>query len=89
VGTLGVYPAYAVIAAFAVIVTVGYLLWMLRRVAFGPLNPDRAEMPDLSVTEALSMSPLCLLILVVGLFPQTLIAVISPSVQVIMRALGQ
>jgi NADH-quinone oxidoreductase subunit M len=89
VGTLASYPAYAVIAAFAVIITVGYLLWMLRRVAFGPLNPDRAEMPDLTVTEALSMSPLCFLILVVGLFPQTLIAVISPSVQAIMRALGQ
>ena len=43
---------YAVIAAFAVILTVGYLLWMLRRVAFGPLNEERAGMPDLTLSEA-------------------------------------
>ena len=88
VGTLGVYPNYAVIAAFAVIITVGYLLWTLRRVAFGPLNAERAEMPDLSVSESLSMSPLCALILVVGVLPQTLIGVVSPSVESIMHLLG-
>jgi NADH-quinone oxidoreductase subunit M len=89
VGTLGVYPTYAVIAAFAVIVTVGYLLWMLRRVAFGPLNPDRADMPELTLSEALSVAPLCVLILVIGIVPQSLIGVISPSVEAIMRVLSR
>jgi NADH-quinone oxidoreductase subunit M len=89
VGTLGVYPTYAVIAAFAVIVTVGYLLWTLRRVAFGPLNPERADMPELTLSEALSVAPLCVLILVIGIMPQTLIGVISPSVEAIMRVLSR
>ena len=49
VGSLpGVHPCYAVIAAFAVMLTVGYLLWMLRRVTFGPLNEERAGMPDMT-----------------------------------------
>jgi NADH-quinone oxidoreductase subunit M len=89
VGTLGVHRTYAVIAAFAVIITVGYLLWMLRRVAFGPLNPDRADMPDLRLSEGLSMGPLCALILLVGVLPQTLIGVISPSVESILRMLAR
>jgi len=88
VGTLGVYPAYAVIAAFAVIITVGYLLWMLRRVAFGPLNPERATMPDIRWSEGLSMGPLCVLIVLIGVLPQTLIGVVSTSVESIVRAIA-
>jgi len=88
VGTLGVYPAYAVIAAFAVIITVGYLLWMLRRVAFGPLNPERATMPDIRWSEGLSMGPLCVLIVLIGVLPQMLIGVVSTSVESIVRAIA-
>ena len=34
------------------------------------------------------MSPLCALIVVIGVLPQTLIGVISPSVESIMHLLG-
>ena len=63
----------------AVILTVGYLLWMLRRVVFGPLNPERADMPDMTLTEAFTMAPLCVLIVVVGVFPQTLVGVMQAA----------
>ena len=88
IGALKVAPAYAAFAGLAVIITVGYLLWTVRRVAFGPLNEERADMRDLTLAEGLSMGPLCALILVVGIVPQTLIAVISPSVESILRLLG-
>jgi NADH-quinone oxidoreductase subunit M len=89
IGALPSFTAYATIAAFAVIITVGYLLWMLRRVAFGPLNAERAGMADLTLSEGLSMSPLCLLILVVGVFPQTLLGVISPSIEALVHLVGR
>lgn len=86
-GSYSSYMAATVISSFAVILTVGYLLWMLRRVAFGPLNEARAGMPDMSRSEALSMAPLILLILVVGVFPQTLVGVMQTSVEGIARLL--
>jgi NADH-quinone oxidoreductase subunit M len=78
-----------VIAAFAVMLTVGYLLWMLRRVAFGPLNEERAGMADMTLSEGLSMAPLCILIVFVGVYPQTLIAVMSGSVEALVRLVGR
>jgi len=89
VGAIQPYTVYAVIAAFAVILTVGYLLWMVRRVAFGPLNKDRADMKDLTLSEGLSMAPLCLLIVFVGVYPQALIGVMSTSVEALARLVGR
>ncbi len=87
-GTLPVFSAYAIIAAFAVVLTVGYLLWMLRRVAFGPLNEERADMADMTLSEGLSMAPLCALIVVVGVYPQLLVGVMSRSVEALVKLVG-
>lgn len=88
VGTLPVFTIAAFLAAFAVMITVGYLLWMVRRVAFGPLNDERVGMPDMTLSEGVSVAPLCALILVVGVFPQTIISVISASTQVLSKLVG-
>jgi len=88
VGALETFSAYAVIAAFAVILTVGYLLWMLRRVAFGPLNEDRANMTDMTLSEGLSIAPLCVLIVFVGVYPQVLVGVMSSSVEALVKLVG-
>ena len=72
----------------AVLLTVGYLLWMLRRVTFGPVNEKRLGMPDMTLSEAFSIAPLVVLTLVVGVFPQTLVGVLERSVEAITRALG-
>ncbi len=79
---------YSVIAAAAVLITVGYLLWMLRRVTFGPVNEKRVGMPDMSASEAFSIAPLVALTLVVGIFPQTLVGVVESSVAAVVKVLG-
>ena len=88
-GSYSAHTVATVIAAFAVILTVGYLLWMLRRVTFGPVNEERLGMPDMTASEAFSMVPLCALILVVGVMPQTLIGVMSKSVDAALMFLGR
>jgi NADH-quinone oxidoreductase subunit M len=89
VGALPSYTVYAVIAALAVMLTVGYLLWMVRRVVFGPLNEERADMKDLTLSEGLSMAPLCVLIVFVGVYPQVLVGVMSTSVEALVRLVGR
>ncbi len=88
-GSFSSYAWITVIAAFAVILTVGYLLWMLRRVTFGPLNQARVGMPDMTASEALSMAPLMALIVVVGVFPQALVGVMTSTVEVIAHVLAR
>lgn len=80
--------AFAAVASVAVMITAGYLLWMLRRVAFGPLNEARADLTDMTLTEGLSVAPLCALIVFCGVYPQALLSVMSGATQVVLRALG-
>ena len=87
-GSIQEFSALTVVAAVAVVLTVSYLLWMLRRVNFGQLNPSRAGMADMTASEALSMAPLCVLIVVVGVFPQTLVGVMAASVDAIAKVIG-
>ncbi|HEY5540630.1 MAG TPA: NADH-quinone oxidoreductase subunit M [Coriobacteriia bacterium] len=87
-GSLQRFTGLTVVAAAAVILTVSYLLWMLRRVTFGPLNQARLGMADMTASEALSMAPLCVLIVVVGVFPETLVGVMHASVNAIASVLG-
>ena len=88
-GSFPVFPIVTVVAAVAVILTVSYLLWMLRRVAFGPLNPNRADMPEMTLSEAMTMAPLCVLIVVIGVVPQTLVGVMQAAVANLVEMLGR
>jgi NADH-quinone oxidoreductase subunit M len=87
-GSLREFTWQAVLASLAVVLTAGYLLWMLRRVVFGTLNPAREGMADMTRTEAMAVVPLALATLVIGIFPQTLVGVLGRSVEAIVHAIG-
>ncbi|MBI5231087.1 MAG: NADH-quinone oxidoreductase subunit M [Coriobacteriales bacterium] len=87
-GSFGPFTTYSAIAAFAVVLTAGYLLWMLRRVVFGQLNEARADMPDMTRTEAAAIFPLCIATLCIGVFPQVLVGVMEASVESVAKILG-
>jgi len=74
------FQTLTVIAALGVVLTAGYLLWMLQRMFFGPLNEKYKTLPDLSGREALSLAPLAVLVVVFGVYPQPLINLTEPSV---------
>jgi NADH:ubiquinone oxidoreductase subunit 4 (subunit M) len=46
-------------------------------------------MPEMTLSEALTMAPLCALIVVVGVFPQTLVIVMQASVAALVGMLGR
>jgi NADH-quinone oxidoreductase subunit M len=60
-------PAYSVMAAGGVIVAAVYLLWMFRRVMFGPLEKEENKaLTDLNLREVLVMVPLVLIMFIMG-----------------------
>ncbi len=71
-GTFKAHPSYAVLAATGVIFGAGYMLWMLRRVVFGPLHNVLNEgLKDLDAREVLTLIPIVVMIFWMGLFPKT------------------
>jgi len=72
--------ALGVLAAAAVVLTAGYILWTIQRVFLGR-NEAWKGLPDLSPREIGISAPLVVLTVLMGVFPQALIlSWMSPSV---------
>jgi NADH-quinone oxidoreductase subunit M len=74
-----------VIAVFTMILTAAYLLWMIKRVFFGPFNVRWNGLADASVREALPLYVLAALTVLVGIYPKPLIDMMFVSLNQIMQ----
>ena len=73
-------PILAVLAAAAVILTAGYILWTIQRVFLGRSEAWKS-LPDMDFREIAIGVPLVVLTIVMGIFPQPLVlSWMSPSV---------
>jgi len=82
---LGVYgsqhPVFVFFAATGVILSAVYMLWMFRRVMFGPVaNPKNKNLPDLTLREVLYLAPPTVMMFWMGLFPGWFLDRMEPSV---------
>lgn len=82
----GFAKVQAVLAVLGVILAAVYMLTLVERVFFGPLdNPRNRDLPDLSPRETVALAPLLVLIFVIGLFPNLLIQRMRPSVDAVLE----
>jgi NADH-quinone oxidoreductase subunit M len=78
-------PVLAVMAAAAVILTAGYILWTIQRVFLGR-NEAWKGLPDMDLREILIGVPLVVLTIAMGIVPQWLVlSWMSPSVDQMVR----
>jgi NADH-quinone oxidoreductase subunit M len=78
-GAWRVYPALTVVAASAVILTAGYLLWTLQRIYLGPPNPKYLTLPDMTPRELFTLVPLGAIVIFLGIYPTPLLNLQSPA----------
>jgi NADH-quinone oxidoreductase subunit M len=74
----------AVLAALAVILTAGYILWTIQRVWLGR-NEHWRSLPDLNTRELIIAAPLVVLTIIMGVFPQLILGWMSPSVEQVVQ----
>nr|BBH89100.1 NADH-quinone oxidoreductase subunit M [Thermosporothrix sp. COM3] len=74
-----IWPVATVVSVFTMILTAGYLLWMLKRVFFGPFNKKWSWLPDANPREMVPLVILAAFIVIVGIYPKFLIDVLLPS----------
>ena len=71
----------AAVAAFGVILAAVYMLSVVQKVFFGPLdNPKNQGLSDVNPRETMALAPLLVLVFVVGLFPNLLLDRMHESV---------
>jgi NADH-quinone oxidoreductase subunit M len=80
---LGIYQKFTTITIIAVVgllIGAAYLLWMFKRMFFGEVNPECEEYDDMNAREVFYMIPLCVCVIVFGIFPSPLLNVMKASV---------
>jgi len=82
-------PAWMVIvAAIGVLFGAAYMLWMLQRVVFGQPSQVVEGQPDANVREVISVVPLIVLIVVIGVYWSALLQYVNPAVTALAKSLG-
>jgi NADH-quinone oxidoreductase subunit M len=80
IGSYVTWPAYTILGASAIVITAGYILWMIRRVFYGPFNERWEHLTDARGLELVPLVALMAIILLVGLYPAILTDVIASGV---------
>jgi len=73
-GAFEANPWWAAWGALGIILNAGYMLWLYQRMFFGSIdNPKNEKLADLSGREWLYMTPLVIMSLWIGIYPQSFI----------------
>jgi NADH-quinone oxidoreductase subunit M len=83
-----VWSAVTIVSVFTMILTAAYLLWMLKRVFYGPFNTEWNKLLDANWREALPLVTLAAVIVFVGVFPNFLIDVITPTLSALLHGVS-
>ena len=89
---LGTFPVWSwptALSAFGLVLTAGYILWMVQRTMFGPQIERFRDTKDATPMEMVPVAVLVVAILVVGLYPAVITDVFSNGVQPIIDSLQQ
>ncbi|MCE2400879.1 NADH-quinone oxidoreductase subunit M [Candidatus Poribacteria bacterium] len=80
---LGAYERFQVLtilSTIGIVVGAAYFLWTLQRVFLGTLNPKYEALPEINGREILTLVPLGILTIVLGIWPHFAIEMFSESV---------
>jgi NADH-quinone oxidoreductase subunit M len=83
-----IWGTVTIISVFTMILTASYLLWMLKRVFYGPFNTRWNWLPDANWRETIPLITLAAVIVFIGVFPNFLIDVINSSLTALMHAVS-
>ncbi len=88
----GAYATLTTMSFFAVIgivLTAAYFLWkVIQRVLLGTLNPTWINLPDLHGYEIITLVPLAILMILIGIYPQWIISTINDASVAILKMIG-
>jgi NADH-quinone oxidoreductase subunit M len=88
-GSFDKYTAPTIIAVFGILLSAGYITWMVQRVFFGDPDPRWAHLPDANQWwERVPMAALVVVIVAVGVYPKLIVNVLDTGMINIVRALA-
>ncbi|MFQ5932848.1 MAG: NuoM family protein [Nitrospiraceae bacterium] len=81
--------AMVLLSMGGIVLAASYMLWMLQRVALGPVPPQNADLPDLNRCEMATVMPLALAVFVIGLYPTFMLDLMHVSATSLIQDMAQ
>ncbi|MEE3367908.1 MAG: NADH-quinone oxidoreductase subunit M [Planctomycetota bacterium] len=73
-----------------IVLAAAYILWLLQRVVLGhPQTPLAAQLPDITARECVTLAPLALLVLAIGVYPLPLMRLMQTCVGKLVQEASQ
>ena len=79
-GAFQKFPLLTILSTIGIVVGAAYFLWTLQRVFLGALNPKYEELPEINRREIVTLVPLGILTIVLGIMPSIAIDMFNVSV---------
>jgi NADH-quinone oxidoreductase subunit M len=79
---------YTIIAIAGVVLTAGYILWMIQQAFYGPVKAEFNKVKDADKLEKVYMFVLVAVIILVGVYPAVMTDVFKLGVQNIVHLVG-
>jgi NADH-quinone oxidoreductase subunit M len=79
---------YTIVAIIGVVLTAGYILWMLQRTFFGPVKEEFNAVKDADGLEKFYMFVLVAVIMLVGIYPAILTDIFKLGISPIVKLIG-
>lgn len=89
VGSFGTYKIITGLAVLGVIFTAAYFLWMIQRMFLGEPNRQWKDLTDMDNGELAATVPLCFLMVLIGLYPRPILAIINTATSGLVEHMGR
>jgi NADH-quinone oxidoreductase subunit M len=87
IGIFPVFKTYTVLAVIGLLIGAAYLLYMFKRMFFGEVNKDCEKYTDMNTREIIYMVPLCIAVVVFGIYPTPILDMMKASVGLLVEIL--
>ena len=85
---VGGIQVYTILGVLGIVITAGYILWMLQRVFYGPVLEQFNKAHDADILDRVYTFTFVAVIMLVGIYPAILTDVIKTGIMPIVRLLG-
>jgi NADH-quinone oxidoreductase subunit M len=84
-GAFPVFPVLVIISGAGIVITAAYFLWTIRRMFLGKLMPRWENLPDINFRELVTVVPLMILMVLIGVYPSIIIKLMNPALTELSR----
>ncbi len=79
IGAFKTWPWYTVMSATGVVLTAAYILWTYKRIFLGKVNEKYQGMQDITWRETVTLAPLVVIVVVLGVYPKIMIDIMNAT----------